>query len=167
MPIICYDRRSPIFHLAVSSAFCLRPLRVRFQQKRFLAEMVHSGPRGIFPSMNGGLLGGENRDRLLRSTAGVAAARASRSKLSASSKTAFLAPGSVNCPATSRASSARLSHSRASFNIDSIWSSLSSFVSCPFRSRNYVCVTKATSRPKLKPRAKPCPKARATAPATR
>jgi hypothetical protein len=58
---------------------------------------------------------------------------------------AFLAPGSVNCPATSRASPARLSHSRASFNIDSIWSSLSRFVSCPFRSQNYVCVTKAAS----------------------
>ena len=39
----------------------------------------------------------------LRATARVAAARASRSKLSASSKTALLAPGSVNCPATSRA----------------------------------------------------------------
>ena len=25
MPTICYDRRSPIFHLAVSSAFCPRP----------------------------------------------------------------------------------------------------------------------------------------------
>src|ERR1700720_3737242 len=47
---------------------------------------------------------------LLRSTAGVAAARASRSKLSASSKTAFLALGSVNCPATSRACSARSGH---------------------------------------------------------
>jgi hypothetical protein len=33
------------------------------------------------------------------------AARPSRSKLSASCKTAFLAPGSVNCPATSRACS--------------------------------------------------------------
>ena len=58
---------------------------------------------------------------LLRSTAGVAAARASRSKLSASSKTAFLAPGSVNCPATSRACSARSSHSQASFRIDGIF----------------------------------------------
>jgi hypothetical protein len=57
---------------------------------------------------------------LLRSTAGVAAARASRSKLAASSKTAFLAPGSVNYPATSRACSARSSHSQASFNIDGI-----------------------------------------------
>lgn len=68
---------------------------------------------------------------LLRSTAGVAAARARRSKLSASSKTAFLALGSVNCPATSRACSARSSHSKASFKIDGIWSSLilrSSFV---------------------------------------
>src|SRR6516164_9754238 len=50
---------------------------------------------------------------LLLSTAGVAAARASRSKLSASSKTAFLALGSVNCPATSCAFSARSSHSKA------------------------------------------------------
>src|SRR5215472_4049955 len=54
------------------------------------------------------------------STAGVVAARASRSKLAASSKTAFLAPGSVNCPATSRACSARSSHSNASFDIDGI-----------------------------------------------
>jgi len=84
---------------------------------------------------------------------------ASRSKLWASSKTAS---GSVNCPATSRASPARLSHSKASFNIDSIWSSLSSFVSCPFRSPNYVCVTKAASRPKMKPRVKSGSKARPT-----
>jgi hypothetical protein len=66
---------------------------------------------------------------LLRSTAGVAAALASRSKLSASSKTAFLALGSFNCPATSRACSARSSHSKASFKIDGIWSSLNSFLS--------------------------------------
>ena len=36
---------------------------------------------------------------------------------------AFLAPGSFNCPATSRACSARSSHSKASFKIDGIWSS--------------------------------------------
>ena len=56
----------------------------------------------------------------LQATARVAAVRASRSKLSASSKTALLAPGSVNCPATSRACSARSSHSKASFNGDGI-----------------------------------------------
>jgi hypothetical protein len=66
---------------------------------------------------------------LLRAAVGAAAARASRSKLSASSKTAFLAPGSFNCPATSRACSARSSHSKASFKIDGIWSSLNSFLS--------------------------------------
>ena len=66
---------------------------------------------------------------LLRAAVGTAAARASRSKLSASSKTAFLAPGSFNCPATSRACSARSSHSKASFKFDGIWSSLSGFVS--------------------------------------
>jgi hypothetical protein len=38
-----------------------------------------------------------------------------------SSKTAFLAPGSVNCPATARAYSARSSHSQASFRIDGIF----------------------------------------------
>ena len=103
----------------------------------------------------------------LRSTAGVAAALASRSKLSASSKTAVLAPGSVNCPATSRACSARLSHSKASFNIDSIWSSLSSFVPCPFRSQDCVCATRARSQLTRKPRANPCPRAQLTEAASR
>jgi hypothetical protein len=40
-----------------------------------------------------------------------------RSKVSASCETASLAPGSVNCPATSLACSARSSHSGASFEI--------------------------------------------------
>jgi hypothetical protein len=69
----------------------------------------------------------------LRATARVAAARASRSKLSASSKTALLAPGSVNCPATSRACSARSSHSKASFNGDGIRSSHSVYKTVSFR----------------------------------
>ena len=69
----------------------------------------------------------------LRATARVAAARASRSKLSASSKTALLAPGSVNCPATSRACSARSSHSKASFNGDGIRSSHSVYKTVYFR----------------------------------
>src|SRR4029077_20057543 len=42
------------------------------------------------------------------------------------------------------------------------WSSLSSFVSCPFRSQYYVWVTKAASRPQRNPRAKSRPKARPT-----
>src|SRR6201982_3802454 len=49
------------------------------------------------------------------------AARGSRSKVSATCKTALLAPGSVNCPATSRACSARSSHSQASLRIDGIF----------------------------------------------
>jgi hypothetical protein len=61
----------------------------------------------------------------LWTTAGVAAARASRSKLSASVRTACFAPGSVNCAATSRACSARSSHSTASFKSDGIRSSRS------------------------------------------
>ena len=69
----------------------------------------------------------------LRATARVAAARASRSKLSASSKTALLAPGSVNCAATSRACSARSSHSKASFNGDGIRSSHSVYKTVSFR----------------------------------
>jgi hypothetical protein len=57
---------------------------------------------------------------LARSTAVLA----SRSKLSASCNTACLAPGSVNCPATSRDFSARSSQSKASSMCDGIWSSL-------------------------------------------
>jgi hypothetical protein len=38
--------------------------------------------------------------------------------LSANSKTAFLALGSVNCPAASRACSSRSSHWKTSFDID-------------------------------------------------
>jgi hypothetical protein len=60
---------------------------------------------------------------LFRTTARATAALASRSKVSATCKTARLAPGSVNCPATSRACSARSSHSRASFEIATIGSS--------------------------------------------
>src|SRR6516165_1639144 len=151
-----------------------------FEAKIGIGEAAHRNPVGVRESrgtllLDYGTHGSNHQFRsrsflansLLRSTAGVAAARASRSKLSASSKTAFLAPGSVNCPATSRASLARLSHSKASFNIDSIWSSLSRFLSCPFRSQNYICVTKARLRPKRKPRAKPCPRARPPEAATR
>jgi hypothetical protein len=60
---------------------------------------------------------------LLWGAVGPPAARARRSKLSASSRTAFLAPGSLNCPATSRACSARSSHSRDSLQVDGISSS--------------------------------------------
>src|SRR6516165_23791 len=146
-----------------------------FEAKIGIGEAAHRNPVGVRESRGTLLLDygthGSNhqfRSRLSSPTPfpgaqdGIAAARASRSKLSASSKTAFLAPGSVNCPATSRASSARLSHSKASFNIDSIWSSPSSFVFCLFRSQNYVCVTNATSRPKRKPQAKSRSKARPT-----
>src|SRR6516225_129903 len=114
-----------------------------FEAKIGIGEAAHRNPVGVRESrgtllLDYGTHGSNHQFRsrsflanlLPRSTGGIAAARASRSKLSASSKTAFLAPGSVNCPATSRASSARLSHSKASFNIDSIWSSLSRFVSC-------------------------------------
>src|SRR5882757_9271216 len=84
---------------------------------------------------------------LLRATVGAAAARASRSKLSESSKTAFLALGSVNCPATSRACSARSSQSRASFKFDGMWSSLRGFVSLHlFLAKVAFCATKATPR---------------------
>jgi hypothetical protein len=58
-----------------------------------------------------------------RAVVRATAARASRSKISASCKTALLAPGSVNCPATSLACSARSNHSRASFEIATIGSS--------------------------------------------
>src|SRR5205085_7582362 len=47
-----------------------------------------------------------------------------RANVSASPKTAFLALGSVSCPATSRARSARSSQCKASFRVDGIWSSL-------------------------------------------
>src|SRR6516165_778877 len=123
-----------------------------FEAKIGIGEAAHRNPVGVRESRGTLLLDygthGSNhqfRSRLSSPTpfpgaqGGIAAARASRSKLSASSKTAFLAPGSVNCPATSRASSARLSHSKASFNIDSIWSSLNSFVSCPL-SRAKLCL---------------------------
>jgi hypothetical protein len=53
----------------------------------------------------------------------AAAARASRSKVSATCKTASRAPGSVNCPAASLACSARSNHSKASFQIATIGSS--------------------------------------------
>ena len=85
---------------------------------------------------------------LLRATVGAAAARASRSKLSASSNTAFLAAGSASWPATSRACSARSSQSKASFKSDGIRSSHSVRKSSFLSARETVSPVPSIARPR-------------------
>src|SRR6516164_8493350 len=97
-------RRAPLVQRCnlCNSHFPDGPLRIRPQTERIgHFDFLGASSRLVFSCRRDllAVLLRNQANSLLLSTAGVAAAWASRPKLSASSKTAFLALGSVNCPA--------------------------------------------------------------------